>query len=1212
MIKFKSLQDFIGFNSEFRNAINLYLNLNNRQKILSYIPTKSSVKILKKYIDAIKNNTLHASMLIGPYGKGKSHLLLIFLAILSADLSDKKEKETFDLLIEKIRKVDKETSELINEFRKEKISRFLPVIINCQSDVNQAFLFGLNDALKRNNLENLTPTTYFEKAVEVIKVWKMSYPNTFAEFNHILKEHKLTLKKMEVELLNYNSEYLELFKEIYPRLTSGSIFNPLVESEVTRLYSSIAEKLREEYNYRGIYIVFDEFSKFIEGQDKQASGINMKIIQDVCEMASDTKDPQIYINLIAHKPIKEYGKLLKKETINSFVGIQGRLDEEIIFKISAKNNYELIQNAIIKNIEDLTNLPENIYLRYFSRETISNNYAIPGFSEFTYEDFESIVVKGCYPLSPISTYSLLNISEKVAQNERTLFTYISKDEQKSLAEFVRRSNIKNEETWIATPDLIYDYFENLFKNESDDIQEIFKKSMSAINIAKTEYKENSLQIRILKSLATLMIIGKKQEMPWDEYTLCLALEMNYSSDSKERFRAAILQLKELDIIELDGENLFKFKTIEGIELETEISKRWKVAINDSKVNTILKDIYDKKYVFPKKYNYEYCITRYFRMDFCEVQEFLEINSDEVFFCDGIFCDGKILCLYQFDDGTYDKKIQQKVKELSSHRIIVLYTGREIGIKDDISKYQVVQDIKSDFLFMQKNPRLESELKLVEEGLEQKILDTIESLFGRFGNYDSYLFVDNDIYCSKQMSMSEMVDKMCYAYWSETPIINSELINKQNVSTVSTKTARKNIMERLLHNKSVQDYVKGTSQESTLFRALFVNNGVLNNEMKSSIKSVMEHINQYMDLCVDNRVKFSNLINIITKEPYGVRLGVIPVYLAYMIGKRHVDTVIYYGEKEIPLNTDTIISMCDSPDEYSLFLSADDEKREKYLKDLCDLFLVNLKQSNKESRISQIFEGMQRWYRGLPQISKNLKKSDDYFEHEYANKALSRISNLLQRYEVNSYEAVFVQIPEVLNARNDFDKCIKHFKYFKTRLSAYYYEILDETTEKTKEVFNAKGDSLYHAITEWYKKQSDKAKGNISEQKIESFMRTVEEFGNSGLNSTFDDKEITNCIVKAISGVYIASWNSESLKEYIKELEDVKNHIELIEDECEESGNKLVYTSRVGKNIYYQRTDNEDVKMFKDILSSTIEDFEGLGKNDLISVLLDEVEKIISK
>ena len=86
------LRDYVRFNSDFRDSVNLYLDLNKVDKIKSYIPTKSSVDILEQYLDAVLDNKQHSTLLIGPYGKGKSHLLLIgfryFLLYLSTDSFD--------------------------------------------------------------------------------------------------------------------------------------------------------------------------------------------------------------------------------------------------------------------------------------------------------------------------------------------------------------------------------------------------------------------------------------------------------------------------------------------------------------------------------------------------------------------------------------------------------------------------------------------------------------------------------------------------------------------------------------------------------------------------------------------------------------------------------------------------------------------------------------------------------------------------------------------------------------------------------------------------------------------------------------------------------------------------------------------------------------------------------------------------------------------
>ena len=68
MKKVNSLRDIIKLNSNFKTAINLYLSLNKPEKVLSYIPTKSSISFLKEYLDAIQENKEQATLMVGPYG----------------------------------------------------------------------------------------------------------------------------------------------------------------------------------------------------------------------------------------------------------------------------------------------------------------------------------------------------------------------------------------------------------------------------------------------------------------------------------------------------------------------------------------------------------------------------------------------------------------------------------------------------------------------------------------------------------------------------------------------------------------------------------------------------------------------------------------------------------------------------------------------------------------------------------------------------------------------------------------------------------------------------------------------------------------------------------------------------------------------------------------------------------------------------------------
>lgn len=465
-----------------------------------------------------------------------------------------------DELCDKIKRVSGEVQKKVSKAYKQ--GKYLPVLImSTQGDLNQAFLVGLNEALKREKLTGITPDTFYTYAVSTINRWKKAYPDTYANFSEMLKEYKYTVTSITSALKNCDETALNIFKIIYPKLTSGSEFNPLVGSEVLPMYKNIADKLVEEYGYSGIYIVFDEFSKYIEGQDKKIAGNNMKILQDMCELANASKNAKIFITMVAHKSIKEYGKFLSVEIINSFTGIEGRI-KEVLFVTSSKNNYELIQNAIEKD-EAFETVHQT--MRYISDEAIDSSYKLPAFSGFTREDFEKIVVKGCYPLSPITAYLLLNISEKVAQNERTLFTFISKEEQYSVARTVK--TMAENKNWIIDADLIYDYFKNLFKKDVNNeyIHGEWLNAEYALSQA-----SDSNQKKMLKCLAVINIVNKPDELPADEQDLYMAAGVPDPEATLAGLCAKGLIYKK------GSNNCYVFKTRATSELKTEIKKRMNV------------------------------------------------------------------------------------------------------------------------------------------------------------------------------------------------------------------------------------------------------------------------------------------------------------------------------------------------------------------------------------------------------------------------------------------------------------------------------------------------------------------------------------------------------------------------------------------------------------------------------------------------------------
>lgn len=541
------MKNFVNVDTRFQKSINLTLDTGDMALVNRYIPTRSSVSILKQYLtNIVRGQGEHATILIGPYGKGKSHLLLVLLALLC-----KSKDETAEIQ-KKIIEADNSTKLHFMEFAE--VGRpFLPVIVSSfQGDLNESFIFALQEALKKTAIRDLPLPSEYSEAVRTMESWKESYPDTYQRFEKMLEERGCTASLFKERLKKQKEAALLEFKEFYPVLTSGSVFNPMVQKEALRVYEEVNRVLCAKYGYAGIYIIFDEFSKYIEGHEAKNFAKDMKILQDMCELADSRKEEQMYLTFVAHKSIHEYVKSIDSEMIQAFRGVEGRL-KEIRFVVSSQNNYELIEHALHKK--------EGFYTSEI-QERAEASYQLACFSHlFEKEDFNQIVAKGCYPLTPVCAYALLNISEKIGQNERTVFTFLAGNEPGSLNRIMEGRNREN----LIGVEYVYDYFKNLFRETVDEtyIHNEWLKAEYALTKADTEIEK-----RIIKAMAIIRMIRRPEELAVLNKPICLALNIE-----KEECDKAMRELMKKEVVFFRSSlGTYAFKNNIGINIEEAIEK----------------------------------------------------------------------------------------------------------------------------------------------------------------------------------------------------------------------------------------------------------------------------------------------------------------------------------------------------------------------------------------------------------------------------------------------------------------------------------------------------------------------------------------------------------------------------------------------------------------------------------------------------------------
>ncbi|MCI8326142.1 MAG: hypothetical protein HFI37_00025 [Lachnospiraceae bacterium] len=600
------MKNIVKVDKRFQKAVNLTLDFGDMDRVNHYIPTKSSVSILKQYLENIeKDQAEHATILIGPYGKGKSHLLLVLLALLCS-----KDKKKTKEVREKIISVKKSTEKLFEKISESK--PFLPVIISSfQGDLNETFIFSLQEALKREGITDLTPESEYTESIQAINVWKKDYPATYEKFLELLGEKGYDKKNFCEGIKKQEKEKLFYFKEIYPLLTSGSNFMPMIQKDALQVYKEVNRALCSQYSYAGIYIIFDEFSKYIEGHERVGFSKDMKIIQDMCELADNSGELQMYITFVAHKSIHEYVKSIDSEMIQAFRGVEGRL-KEIQFVVSSQNNFELIESAIQKETEFFT---KEI------RKKTEKSYDLTCFSNlFEREDFIKIVAKGCYPLTPLCAYTLLQISEKIGQNERTVFTFIAGDEPGSLPRVIEKRHSEE----LVGVDCVYDYFKNLFRETLDQpqIHKEWLKADYALTKAETEEEK-----RFIKAMAVIRMVRRPEELSVSKPDMTCALDI-----SEEVYDRAIESLMDREIIFFRASlGTLAFKNNIGIDIEKEIEKEMRRLRDKMDVCAMLNEISELTYALPKQYNQNRAMTRYFRYEFVPIEKYMAVNRAEYFF-----------------------------------------------------------------------------------------------------------------------------------------------------------------------------------------------------------------------------------------------------------------------------------------------------------------------------------------------------------------------------------------------------------------------------------------------------------------------------------------------------------------------------------------------------------------------------------------------------
>lgn len=1116
------MRDMISVASGFQYSVNIGYDLGSDNKLKSFIPTKSALSLLEDILLSVNpTSSDRARVLIGAYGKGKSHIVLTILSILM-----KRDLTLFEKLMPKIEENPRLYQLIQNYYESE--NKILPVVISgSNTSLTQAFLLSLQRTLSEHDLLSAMPETNYKAAISVIKRWQKDFPETFEKFLNGIDD---PVEVFIDRLGNYDVAAYGAFEQVYPSLTAGSAFNPFLGFDVVELYESVAKSLKSK-GYTGLYVVYDEFSKFLEANIVDASVSDTKMLQDFAEKCCRSGSLQLHLMLISHKEISNYIDKLPKEKTDGWRGVSERF-KHIHMNNNFSQTYEII-SSVIQHKEPIWGTFCDEHARDF--EALFSRYQKHQMFMDAQGEIET-AIRGCFPLHPVSTFILPRLSERVAQNERTLFTFLSAEGTATLA--VVLDEYEDNFT-LVTPDLIYDYFEPLLKKEvyAGDIHDTFVLTSTILN----QIPEDTLGSKIIKTISLIYILGQFERLNPTKEQIIGIYSGTYELSEIEQAISDLIE-KEFVIYIKRSNDYLRLKQTSGVDIQQKIHDQ--IESQSGKITT--KDVLNgsnfDNYMYPTRYNDDHEMTRFFAFQFISSAE-VTVDVDWNLKSESIDADGIIYGIIP-ENETQLKKITKIIKDtsLGYERYIFVLPKHYKDVEAVAQEYAAIAKLRDHAV---DDPVLFDEYEVVFEDL-QEIIKGFIGMYTHPENYRSvYIHNGNELHVYRKSGLTEVMSQICDAVYNMTPVINNESVNKNDITSVA-QNSRNKIVSALLRSELEPNLgLSGTGQEVSIMRSTLLRTGIWSEDggvpqinlhpENVNMRHMLETIEDFiLETRQNGKTSFAELYERLTSPEYhiGLRYGLIPIYVAAVMHNYRQQIVINDRFGPIQTSADALIQINSDPSSFTLEYLDWNPEKENYIARLSDAFrdyVVDAERSGNS--YDYVANAMRRWYMALPKYSKESTKRPT---GEKLVRRQLEIMKLL-RQNTSSSDLLFKKLPEAVDYHGDFADAATDIIDAKGFFDGLLTELKQELISKTKAAFLPENDkkaskktTLTDAAKDWCNRLDPKSFEQLFSDGTDRFLQHLRSMTND------EDLFITR-LAKLATGLRLEDWDNKTVKQYIDAL-----------------------------------------------------------------------------
>ena len=678
-----------------------------------------------------------------------------------------------------------------------------------------------------------------------------------------------------------------LRRKIKKLLKTETVYRTPSASEITALFESATRAIRKNGG-TGLLLVIDELGKFLEYAAQSPATGDVFVLQTLAEFATRSDQTPLFLLTILHQAFEQYAHRVAKSQREEWAKVQGRF-EDIAFVEPAEQVLRLIGSAIKKTSKGKeSNLSPSIEFNLKPTQLADDKF--------------SELLRNCLPLHPTVALVIGSIFRKFAQNERSLFAFLSSSEPYGLQDFLENQHYDSGVLPMFSVADLYDYLNTTIGNRLSAARDGDK--WVEIEMAINRLTDPSpTTVRLIKTVGLLSIVGEvSTNLKASKHILRYALDDHTEGFTKE-FETALDTLERRSIVTYRRYNDV-YALWEGSDIDIEAMSHeaeGHLDPNETLTNYLSK-LTPPRPLIARRHLFEKGTLRYFVVRYTDIDNFEAKLSEPLGEADGL-----VLYVLPASEDEVSQFIEKASgKNVTERQNVLIAIPHSIRfLRDAVTELACLHWISENTPELEGDATARRELSIRWVEAERDVSDQLAVVFG--GDSEApcrWFHKGQQVGINSQRARNEHLSKICDEVYPKTPFIRNELINRRKISGAVT-TAQKKLIQAMLENGDQENLgITGYPAEMSIYRSLLSDTGIHREvsgmwgfhppktDDKNEIKHTWHAIETFLEVCEGERQPVVKLYEHLMSPPFGVRSGPLPILLCAVMHHYKTEIALY--------------------------------------------------------------------------------------------------------------------------------------------------------------------------------------------------------------------------------------------------------------------------------------------------------------------------------